>query len=122
MSLLESLKEKTALITTSITLVGAIGGGVLYFESTYAHAEDVKEVVKSNQAVIQSINAQQRQSALFQMEYYDDRLSRLRNELAISEAAGKNRQGLRSPTDIERDITDTTQRKEITKRSLIDGK
>jgi hypothetical protein len=122
MSLIESLKEKTALITTSITLVGAIGGVVLYFESTYAHAEDVKEAIKSNQAVIQSISAQQRQSALFQMEYYDDRLNRLRNELAISEAAGKNRQGLRNPADIERDIVDTTQRRELSKRSLIDGK
>jgi len=110
-TLVESLKTRATLIATSVSLVGTIGGAILYFESTYAHADDMKQMVQTQTTLIRNQERSQRQGMLFQLEYYEDKLKQLGNELSRPQ---------RPVADIQRDITDTLQRRDLARKFLTE--
>ena len=106
-----TLKDYATQISTALGLVATIGGAILYVENNYAHADDVKEVLKSQQTQIKLYERTQRQNLMFQLEYYDDRLRMLNAEL-------ETKASKRNPLDIQREINDTIQRRELTRSML----
>lgn len=123
---IEWIKSRTSLIATSFTLIATIGGAVLYFESTYAHAADVKSIVGAQEQIIQNQERSQRQQLMFQVEYYDDRIKRLTTELAVAEslAVSPNRaQGQyaqsRPVVEIRNELDDIKKRRELALQGLL---
>lgn len=99
------------MITGSISLVTAIAGAVIYFETTYAHANDVKEVLKQQEQQIKMYERSQRQQQLFQLEYYDDRIKALQQERDAT--VNKKR-----AEDIQTDINDLKQRRSLLRNTI----
>ena len=71
LALAEKFKGKASLITTSISTIAAIGGAVIYVETNYAHAADVKEILTTQQTMVKNQERSQRSQIMFQLEYYD---------------------------------------------------
>lgn len=115
MTIVAKLKEKAAFVQGAIGLVATIGGAVLYFETTYAHAGDVKEILITQQQVIKNQNTSQRQMLMFQIEYYDDRVKRL---LAERTQAETRRPGARSLAEVISDLEDTKQRRDMARAAI----
>lgn len=115
MPLLTTLKDNFGMITGSISLVTAIGGAIIYVETNYAHAGDVKEIIQQQSTQIKLYERNQRQQGLFQLEYYDDRLRRLQQERDMAAAQPK---GQRRVEDIQSDINDIKQRREMVRKSI----
>ncbi len=123
MEILQKLKDHASLITTALSLVGAIGGAVVYVENNYAHASDVNQMIQNQQRQILMQESNQRANALFQLEYYDDRISRLNAEKrkAIEIYNSRSQQlksASRTPEEIQSDIDDIKRRKEIVRQSI----
>ena len=127
---LEWIKTRSSFIATSFTLVATIGGAVLYFESTYAHAADVKSLIGTQEQIIKNQDRSQRQQIMFQLEYYDDRIKRLTAELAQAEAvqatqaAPSRAQGMyavtRPTAEIKQELEDVKKRRDIARQGLIE--
>ena len=121
LAIAEKFKGKASLITTSISTIAAIGGGVIYIETNYAHAADVKEILQSQQTMIKIQERSQRQNVMFQLEYYDDRIKRLTAELAQAEAMNattRSQTKMRPMVEIQSDLDDTKRRRELTRQLL----
>ncbi len=123
MEFLQKLKDHASMITTVLSLVGAIGGGVIYVENNYAHASDINQIIQNQQRQIQIQESSQRANSLFQLEYYDDRLSRLNSEKrkAVEIYSSRNQQlkaTTRTPEEIQSDIDDLKKRQEIVRQTI----
>ena len=121
LSIAEKFKGKASLITTSISTIAAIGGGVIYIETNYAHAADVKDLVSGQQQIIRMQQVSQRQQLMFQLEYYDDRIKRLTAELAQAEAMNattRSQTKIRPMAEIQSDLDDTKKRRELARQLL----
>ena len=119
LALAEKFKGKASLITTSISTIAAIGGAVIYVETNYAHAADVKEILTTQQTMVKNQERSQRSQIMFQLEYYDDRLKRLAQELD-TKSNNPTAKGQRSLTDINSDISDVKLRREMARKSLTE--
>jgi hypothetical protein len=120
------IKSRTSLIATSFTLIATIGGAALFFDTTYAHAADVKSLIGTQELIIQNQERSQRQQLMFQVEYYDDRIKRLTAELAIAEslsvaparAQGQYAQS-RPVVEIRNELDDVKKRRELALQGLL---
>lgn len=125
-TIIEWIKLRSSFIATSFSLVATIGGAVLYFESTYAHAADVRSLIGTQEVIIKNQERGQRQQLMFQVEYYDDRIKRLTAELSIAEslstsptrAQGQYAQS-RPVAEIRSELDDVKKRREITMQELL---
>lgn len=113
---LNDLKAKAAFITTTFSLITLIGGSILYFETTYAHAADLQEIIQNQKTQIKLYEKSQRQQSLFQLEYYDDRTRKLLAELAQAQKTKSS--AMRSIPEIQNDINDTKQRRDIVRQQI----
>ena len=121
LAIAEKFKGKASLITTSISTIAAIGGGVIYIETNYAHAADVKDLVSGQQQIIRMQQVSQRQQLMFQIEYYDDRVKRLTSELAQTEAMDpktRSQTKMRSTVEIQSELDDIKARRELARKTL----
>lgn len=114
-SMVETVKTKATFISTCISLVASIGGAIVYVENNYAHADDVKEILSSQKAMIKNQERGQRSQIMFQLEYYDDRIKRLTAELALPKG-----QGVRSKVEIQGELDDIKKRRELARASLTE--
>ena len=123
MELLQKLKEYAASVTAVFSLIGAVGGTLVYVETNYANAADVNQIIQNQQRQIMIQESTQRANSLFQLEYYDDRLSRLNAEKrkAVEIHSSRNQQlkaTTRTPEEIQSDIDDLKKRQEIVRQSI----
>lgn len=123
MSALSDLNDKIKTMGSAIAgifgIVASIGGAIIYVENNYAHAEDIKEVVK-NQSI------QIKQNLLFQLDFYDDRIKKLeleksKNEEILSDPAAPRslRAYTRKPADILAEINELKKRREDLQKNFI---
>lgn len=132
----ETLKEvivKNAKMVVAIaigvfTLIGTIGGGVLYVDNNFAHAADVQQLLKNQNTQIDLYKKHQQQNLVFQLEYYDDRIKALTAEKSRSHFIMNDpnipataKAHVRRPEDIQSEINDLKVRREIIRRSLSGG-
>lgn len=117
-----AIKEKLGVITAGFSVVSTVVGGFLWMEHNFASAADLGVVIRNQDRQIQMIEQTQRQSSMFQLEYYDDRIRKLQVEKQQAEEVQRSRsqaRGLfRSPDQIQSDIDDLKQRRELVRRSL----
>lgn len=122
--LTETIKSYGTTITTLFTIIATIGGAVLYVENNYAAAQDVREVLRNQQAQIAMQQQSQRSSMMFRLEYYDDRLAKLHEERRIAEERERNRINNRAvqktAREIEEEIKEVKERRELVKRSIVE--
>lgn len=120
----ETLKSYGTSITTIFTIIATIGGAVLYVENNYAAAQDVKEVLRNQQAQIAIQQQTQRSGMMFRLEYYDDRLAKLQEEKRIAEERERtrsvNRAIQKTSKEIEEEIKEVKERRELVKKSLVE--
>lgn len=123
--LTETLKSYGTAITTLATIIATIGGGVLYVENNYANAQDVKDVLRNQQAQIELQRRSQKDNMIFRLEYYDDRLAKLQEEKRVAEERERSRVANRAiqktAKEIEEEIKELKERRELVKRSLVDS-
>ena len=116
------LKANAAIVSAIFGTIGTIGGAVLYVENNFASAKDVQEITQTQQQQLKIQSTQQKQFFIFQLEYYDNKISKLQEEKRIAEERVKqrsfNRAIQKSPDEIQEDITDTKQRRELVRKSL----
>lgn len=121
---LTDISDRTKTMSTAIAsiigTIATIGGAVLYVENNYAHANDVKTVIR-NQSI------QTRQTQLFQLDYYDHQIKKLETEKRLAEEiltdpkmTRNQRVYTRKPADIEEEISEFKSRKETLKKQLVD--
>lgn len=123
MEFLKQLKDHAASITAVFSMIGAVGGTLVYVETNYANAADVNQIILNQQQQIRLQESSQRANAMFQLEYYDDRIARLNAEKRKAEEIYNSRnQQLRStvrpPPEIQSDIDDIKNRRDLTKRVI----
>lgn len=120
----EMIKAWGTTITTLFAIVATIGGGVLYVENNYANASDVREVLRNQRAQIELQQQNQRSGLMFRLEYYDDRIAKLQEEKRIAEmrerSGSQQRAIQKTPREIEEEIKEVRERRELVKRSLVD--
>ena len=114
-SIVDTVKTKATLISTSISLVASIGGAIVYVENNYAHAEDVKEILTSQKAMIKNQERSQRSQIMFQLEYYDDRIKKLTAELSLPKGPG-----IRSKVEVQSELDDIKKRRELARAALTE--
>lgn len=123
MSILSILSERAKSYSTIVAsvfgIIASIGGAVLYVETNYAHANDVKTIVRNQSLLIN-------QNMLFQLEYYDDRIKKLEMELSRNQEILSDPQitrGVRAytrrPQDIQDEIRELKSRREILKSDFL---
>lgn len=126
-SIHEYIKNNASSIAAIFSTVAVIGGGVIYVESNYANAADLKEISANQQKALKSQISQQRQLSVFQLEYYDDKIKKLQEEkrIAIDRekiiATGQRslyRSINKSPEEIQEEIDDIKKRREIVRKAL----
>lgn len=123
MEILSKLKEYATSITAVFSLIGAVGGTLVYVETNYANATDVNQIILNQQKQIRLQESTQRANALFQLEYYDDRINRLNAEKRKAEEIYNSRnlqlqRTVRTPAEIQSDIDDVKSRRDLTRRSI----
>lgn len=120
----ETLKAYGTSISTIFMIIATIGGAVLYVENNYANAQDVKEVLRNQQAQIAIQQRSQKDGMIFRLEYYDDRLAKLQEEKRVAEERERtrtqNRAVQKTSKEIDEEIKDVRARRELVKRSLIE--
>jgi len=121
----ETLKAYGTSITTIFTIIATIGGAVLYVENNYANAQDVKEVLRNQRDQIEMQKRSQKDNMMFRLEYYDDRIAKLQEEKRVAEERERSRTQQRAiqktSKEIEEEIKEMKMRRELVKRSLVDG-
>lgn len=100
-----------------LSLVGMIAGGVVYINTNYAQAADVKQILENQNTQLKLYSQAQRKNMIFQLEYYDDRIKKLNEEK--QRALNNPRSNTRSIQDIQSDIDDTKKRRELVRESII---
>lgn len=123
MEILSKLKEYATSITAVFSLIGAVGGTLVYVETNYANATDVNQIILNQQKQIRLQESTQRANALFQLEYYDDRINRLNAEKRKAEEIYNSRnlqlqRTVRPPSEIQSDIDDVKSRRDLTRRII----
>lgn len=115
----EKLKNMSTTIASIFGIIASIGGAVLYVENNYAHAEDVKTVIR-NQTL--QIN----QTLMFQLDYYDSQIKKLESErtrnaeiLADPTINRNTRAYTRKPEHITEEIVELKERREKIKKDMI---
>ena len=123
MSILSSITDKVKNTSTTIAgifgIIATVGGAVLYVENNYANAGDVKTLIQN-----QSLHL--RQTQLFQLEYYDDRIRKLEEErnrnqeiLSNPRITPQTRAFTRKPEEINEEIREIKSRRDLVKDSII---
>lgn len=125
----DKLKETSTAIGSIFAIIASVSGGIIYLETNYANAADVKDIVKSQNEQLKALRQSQSQNSLFQLEYYDNSIKRLelernRSEQLLTDPKTTNAQRAytRNPNDVQREIDDLNMRREIIKRGLIELK
>lgn len=110
------------------SVIGTIGGGVLYVDNNFAHAGDVQQMLKQQKEQIDLAKQHQRANLLFQLEYYDNKIKLLQMEKnkAMTLKNSPNispsiKMYIREPNDIQDEINDLKIRREFVRKSLSGG-
>lgn len=124
-STMKFIVDRAKAISAIIGSITAIGGVVLYINSTYAHAADVEKILQNQDKQFDLFNKSQRQALVFQLEYYDEKIQKLTKEkqraqelLNDPKTSASMKRYIRQPDEIQSEINDVKQRREIVRRSL----
>lgn len=119
---LTKLKTYSTQISNLLAIIASVGGAIIYVETNYAHADDIKKILQQQEKQIQLLDQTQKTLSFHRLEYYDDRIERLRNERTTTESMSKipafNQLKKRSTAEIDSEIVEIKRRKEILKESL----
>lgn len=120
----EIIKNNSSSIAAIFSTIAVIGGSILYVENNFANAKDLKELSENQQRQLKIQSTQQRQMALFQAEYYDDKIRKLQEEKRIAEerirTRSANRAIMKSPEEIQEEIDDMKKRREFVRKALAE--
>ena len=127
--LVNNLKLIILIAVGVFSVIGTIGGGVLWIDNNYAHAGDVGKILQNQESQIKLYNQHQQQNLVFQLEYYDDRIRYLQRVKVQSVTIWSDpkvprhiKAYTRSPDDIQAEINDLKNRRELIRRSIIAGR
>lgn len=122
MSIHELIKNNASSIAAIFTTIATIGGGVIYIESNFASAADIQSISTNQEKQLKIQSSQQRSMTLFQLEYYDDRIRKAQEEKRVTEDAPKSRSRAlqKTPAEIQDEINDLKQRREIIRKSIAE--
>jgi hypothetical protein len=109
----ETIKLHTNAITSIIAVVAAIAGGVLYVNDTYAQSKDVKSMIELQEKQLHEIIELRRTQNMFQLEYYDDRIKSINQQLIVVPRTNPNH------LLMQRELQTLELRRELTRKSLI---
>jgi hypothetical protein len=109
----ETIKQHAGAITSIVAMVAAIGGGVLYVNDTYAQSKDVKTMLELQEQQLKEIVELRRSQQMFQLEYYDDRIKSINEQLVVVPNANPNHRLL------QRELQNIELRRELTRRALV---
>jgi ABC-type phosphate transport system substrate-binding protein len=123
----EKVKSYGVTITTIISIIGAIGGSVIYVENNYAHADDVKNIVRNQTLQLELARKKQTEQLLFRQDYYDQQLKKLEAEHNISKeiysdpkVSRSTRVYTRRPESIQEEIADVKKKRESVIKMMIE--
>ena len=118
------IKNNSSSIAAIFSTIAVIGGSVIYVESNFANAKDLKEISENQQRQLKIQSTQQRQLTVFQLEYYDDNIKKLQEEkrMAIEREKTNTRARAiyRSPDEIQEEIDDLKKRRDIMRKALTE--
>ena len=109
------VKENLGMVSSAIAVVTAIVVSVISIESRYAHAQDVKELVRNQGEQIKLMNQNSARNLMFQLEYYDNAIKQ-RERLLLSTQSQVTR------LEITREIDDLKMKREFVRKQIIDSK
>jgi hypothetical protein len=119
-TILKSISDNGTLVAGIVTGITAVVGSVIAFETRYAQASDVQDIV-------QVYRGSQEQTQLFQLEYYSDRIKKLederrRSEVTYQQSGNSIAKGMfRTPSEISEDLADVKKRKEFLERQMVES-
>ena len=118
-------QNKIVMTTTFIGFLSVLCGAVIAVESRYAHADDVKAILKNQQTQIDLYRQHQTENQLFQLEYYNTRIARLEDERrrsVVLTADPRTPQSIRTitrtPQEIDIEIHDLKTRKDYLEKTI----
>lgn len=119
----EIIKNNSSSIAAIFSTIAVIGGAVIYVESNFANAKELKDISENQQRQIKIQSTQQRQMSIFQLEYYDDKIKKLQDDKRVAierEKTNKlpSRGVYRTPEEIQEDIDDIKRRREYSRKIL----
>lgn len=120
----EIIKNNSSSIAAIFSTIAVIGGSVLYVESNFANAKDLKDISENQQKQLKIQSTQQRQLTLFQLEYYDDKIRKLQEDKRVADekvrTRSANRAIMKTPEEIQEEIEDMKKRREIVRKALTE--
>lgn len=118
------IKTNATAITSIFTVIATIGGAVVYVQNNYASAKDIQTISRNQEQQIRVQTTQQRQMSVFQLEYYDDKLRKLQEEKRVAEermrSGSYTRAVQKTPGEIQEEINDIKQRRELVRKTLLE--
>lgn len=72
--------EHMSTVSKMIAAVAVIVGAVIGFEARYAHADDMKSIINNQNAILRSIQTQQKQQLMYQIETWEFQLRKLEEQ------------------------------------------
>lgn len=123
-SIHDMIKNNSSSIAAIFSTIALIGGSVIYVETNFASAKDIKDITETQQRALKVQSTTQRQFNIFQLEYYDDKLKKLQDEKRI--AADREKSNIKTPSrniqrsteEIQEDIDDIKKRREFVRKTL----
>lgn len=103
------------MISSAIAVVTAIVVSVISVESRYAHANDVKELVRNQGEQIKLMNQNSARNLMFQLEYYDNAIKQRERTLAATQSPNAR-------LEISREIDDLKMKREFVRKQIIENK
>lgn len=103
------------MISSAIAVVTAIIVSVISVESRYAHANDVKELVRNQGEQIKLMNQNSARNLMFQLEYYDNAIKQRERTLITTQNPNVR-------LEITREIDDLKVKREFARKQIIENK
>lgn len=106
------LEEKNWKVPAAIVSSAAIVvSSSLAVDSRYAHAEDIKDVIKNQESQINLLKRSQTQQQVFQLEYYD-------NHIRLLEREYNNQRNDQRRQELSKEIDAAKARRALIQRSI----
>lgn len=109
------VKEHLGMISSAIAVITAIVVSVISIEARYAHANDVKELVRNQGEQIRLMNQNSARNLMFQFEYYDNAIKQRERNLITTQNPNVR-------LELTREIDDLKMKRDFVRKQIIESK
>lgn len=103
------------MLSSAFAVITAIVVSVISVESRYAHANDVKELVRNQGEQIKLMNQNSARNLMFQLEYYDNAIKQRERSLLTAQSTSMR-------SELNREIDDLKMKREFVRKQIIESK